>query len=167
MIVFVLSMTVIFAGFVSCSKEKTEEEKLQDFIAQVGEDVEAEDMGRVLGYLDENFEDFEGRDVSEAEEMIDKYFTRYKQIAFNLLASKVLFIDGNRAEMEVEISLSSGAAKAFRKLIKFSGECYRFKLTLARPMGEWKISYAEWRYMPLDQLFPESFKILKEVFPNI
>ncbi len=166
-IVFVLCLAAIILGSMACKKEKTEEEKLLDFVGVIGEDVEAEKIDRLVFYLDKDFEDFLGRDLEAAEELIAKYFERYKQIAFNMLGARVIKIEGDRAEMEVEVSLSSGAAKMLRKLVKYSGQCYRFNLDLKRPLGEWKIVYAEWRYMPLDQLFPESFEMLKEIFPKI
>ena len=164
---FVLGLGLLLLGAVACKKEKTEEEKLLDYVAVIGEDVEAEKLDRLVQYLDKDFEDFQGRDLDAAEELIEKYFDRYKQIAFNMLGARVISLDGDIAEMEVEVSLSSGAAKMLRKLVKYSGQCYRFKLDLKRPFGEWKIVYAEWRYMPLDQLFPESFEMLKEIFPKI
>lgn len=160
-------MIAVMLGPSACKREKTEEEKLLDYVAKIGEEVESEKLNQLVDYLDNDFEDFQGRDRSDAEALIEKYFKRYKQIAFNMLGARVLSIAGDKAEMEVEVSLSSGAAKMLRKLVKYSGECYRFKLDLVRPFGEWKIIYAEWRYMPLDQLFPESFEMLKEIFPKI
>lgn len=163
----VLGMVMLMLGLTACQQAKTEEEKLLDFVAVIGEEVEDEKLDRLVFYLDKDFEDFQGRDRAEAEELIEKYFDRYKQIAFNMLGARVLRIEGDKAEMEVEVSLSSGAAKMLRKLVKYSGQCYRFELELKRTLDEWKIVYAGWRYMPLDKLFPESFEILKEIFPKI
>jgi hypothetical protein len=63
--------------------------------------------------------------------------------------------------------MSHGAAEVLRKLIRFTGEYYRFRIDL-RKTGpvEWRFVYAEWESIGLDGLFPESLEILRKLFPG-
>ena len=60
-----------------------------------------------------------------------------------------------------------GAAKVFRKLIRISLDNYRIKVNLIKQKGQWRIRYAEWKYVTLNELFPESLSILKKLFPEL
>jgi hypothetical protein len=70
------------------------------------------------------------------------------------------------AEIEIEVALSSGAAKIFRKAVRYAGQFYRFNIKLEKEEETWKCKTASWKYITLEELFPESFKILKKLFPN-
>ena len=54
-----------------------------------------------------------------------------------------------------------------RKIIRFAGDFYRFKLELRKTPVGWRISRAEWEYLELNGLFPESLPVLKKIFPGI
>lgn len=155
---------ILFPG---CGGEKSEEDLILEKIGEIGKYVEKRDTLGIIECLTPDFYDMEDRSRDDVEELIQKYFGRYRGIVFNLLGQKILFVRPPEAEIEVEISLSSGAARLFRKLIRYSGSLYRFKLGLTRVDSGWRIYYAEWRYITLEELFPESFKILKKIFPDI
>lgn len=151
----------------NCRRGKTEQDKIKDMIESVEEFVEKKYISSILDQLTEDFYDMEDRTKKEIEELLIKYYDRHTGIVLHILGTRFLKIGNNLANIETEVSLSSGTAKFFRKIIKYYGETYRFTLTLVKMNKQWKINYAEWRYISLEQLFPESFKILKKIFPKL
>jgi len=94
----------------------------------------------------------------------DQYFSQYKGIVINFLSTRVKMIEPSKAEVQTEIALSSGVAKISRKLVKISTDNYRLRMKLIKKDNNWLIQYAEWKYVSLDQMFPESLKILEKIF---
>ncbi|MCP5051965.1 MAG: hypothetical protein GY940_32655 [bacterium] len=135
-----------------------------DKIADYAEDG---DVDSVLGYLTADYSDADERSPGEIGELLMTYFEKYRGIAVNLLGTRVHSLEVPNAQIETEISLSSGAAKMFRKLVRFSGYYYRFKLDLVKEGKKWKIKSASWYSLTSHELFPESAKILKKLFPNL
>jgi hypothetical protein len=116
-----------------------------------------------------DYEDFSGRDPAGTLRLITDYLDRYRGIVIHLLSARVGDVgpDG-RASVECEVSLSHGAAEVLRKLIRYSGEYYRFRIDLRKSeRGEWRFTYAEWQSIGLAGLFPESLDILKKLFPGL
>ncbi|MBU4405427.1 MAG: hypothetical protein KKG79_07445, partial [Acidobacteria bacterium] len=98
--------------------------------------------------------------------MVEEYLSRYRGIVIKVLASRIELRSAQSAEVEADVAFYSGAASAFRKLIGFSGESYRFKFTMQKNR-EWKIRTGQWEFIPLSGLFPESLRILQELFPDL
>ena len=109
----------------------------------------------------------EGRGKAATGEMLQEYFARYRGIVIHILATKVLEIKAAEATIETDVALSSGAAVVFRKAVPFSGEFYRFRCQLVRRDAGWLVAAAEWEYLTLEDLFPESLKILRQIFPDL
>jgi hypothetical protein len=63
--------------------------------------------------------------------------------------------------------LSSGGAEVLRKVIRFAGDFYRFKLELLKTPEGWHISRAKWEYLAMNDLFPESLPVLKKIIPDV
>jgi len=151
-----------------CGREKSERERILLMIERIQEDVEDRNLERVLDRISEDFRDMENRSKSEVREFIADHFDRHHGIVVHILGTRFLGLEAGEADIETEVSLSSGAAKVFRKLIRYSGQNYRFSLHLVRDeAGWWQVSRAGWRFITLEELFPESFKLLKKVFPDI
>lgn len=55
-------------------------------------------------------------------------------------------------------------ADADRKLVRFSTENYRLNITLIKRDERWQIQHAEWKYVTLDELYPESLTIFNKIF---
>jgi hypothetical protein len=110
--------------------------------------------------------DFEGRDRGRTAAMVGEYFSRFRGIVIKVLASRIEIGSKQKAEVEADVAFFSGAASAFRKMIGFSGENYRFKFAMQKK-GDWMIQGAQWEYIPLSGLFPESLLILRELFPDL
>jgi hypothetical protein len=94
---------------------------------------------------------------------------RFRGIVIHLLSARVEVPDpGGRASVECEMSFSHGAAEVLRKLIRYTGEYYRFRLELDKSgKGEWRFAYADWQPVTLTDLFPESMEVLKKLFPDL
>ena len=161
-------LTVLLAGpSVSCKKEKSEQEMIQEMIAELGHLAEIKDVDGIMIHIADDYKDFRGRDWLGTERMIKDYFLTYKGIAVNMLGNHVDEIVEGVAAAQLEVALSSGAAKLFRKLIRYSTDIYRIKIEMVKTEGRWKICYAEWRYVGLEELLPESMRILKKLFPDM
>jgi hypothetical protein len=160
-----LILVCVFWLFASC-RRKSESEIIADLVAELAARAEKRDAAGLIAHLAGDYRDFENRDRDQTSAMVEEYFSRYRGIVIHVLASRIVIESAGSAAMETDVSLSSGAAQAFRKLIRFSDENYRFACRL-RKDGRWLITEAKWETMALDGLFPESIKILRELFPNL
>jgi hypothetical protein len=151
----------------SCARE-SEEARILKFMNRVGKLVEKKDLSGLLTVLTDDYADFEGRDKKATEALVGDYFQRRFGIVMHLLHTKIGDITaGGEASLETDVVLSSGGAEVLRKIIRFAGDFYRFKLELRKMPEGWRISRAEWEYLSLNDLFPESLPVLKKFFPGI
>jgi ketosteroid isomerase-like protein len=148
-------------------KEKTDEELIREMMEDVGEYAEKKDMSSIMINLADDYQDFEGRGKKQTQDLINKYFDSYRGIAINVLSTRIEEIRSIEASIQTEVAFSSGVAKVFRKLVRYSTENYRLKIKLIKRDDKWKIQYAEWTYVTLKELFPESLSILKKIFPDL
>ncbi|MGD2089012.1 MAG: hypothetical protein PVH61_22730 [Candidatus Aminicenantes bacterium] len=165
LVVFIVALSLFSGIFFNCSG-KSEEDLVRETVDKIGDYAESRDMEGILLYVSDDYSDDENRTVDDIKEILGKYFDRYRGIVVNVLATKVLNVTVPESEIEIEVALSSGAAKLFRKAVRYAGQFYRFNLKLVKEEEMWKCKTASWRYITLDELFPESFKILKKLFPN-
>jgi len=159
---------ILFLAFLlnSCG-EKTEEDLILELVKNIGKFAEKKDLDSLMMLLTEDYTDFEDRGKSETADMANGYFRQYRGIAINVLSTRIDEISLPEASVQTEIAFSSGAAKVFRKLIRVSLDNYRIKVKLRKEEGQWRIQYAEWNYVTLNELFPESLSILKKIFPEL
>jgi hypothetical protein len=163
--------TVLAAAFltaaltVSC-RAKTDREAIAAVIDDLAARVEKKDAAGLVAHLSPGYLDFAGRDRAGTAAMIEEYFSRYRGIKAKLLASRIAMGEAGTASAEIDVSLYSGLASALRKAVGFSGESYRFSCVF-RKNGKWLVSEARWEYIPMESLFPESLKMLRELFPNL
>ena len=163
--VLFLALFMVSALFYHCSG-KTEEDLIRDMIDEIGDYAESRDTDGVLFYVSDDYSDDEDRAYEDIEELLNTYLSRYRGIAVNILATEILSVTVPDAEIETDVALSSGAAQLFRKAVRYSGQFYRFNMKLVKEEEKWKCVSASWKYITLEELFPESFKILKKLFPN-
>jgi len=165
--IFIIPFCLWFSlwAFISC-RQKTEKEVIAAVIDNMATRVEKKDAAGLIAHLAADYRDFEGRDRAQTTAMIEEYFSRYRGIVVKVLASRIELRSALSAEVETDVAFYNGAASAFRKLIGFSGENYRFRFTMQKT-GAWTIQTAQWEYIPLSGLFPESLMILRELFPNL
>ncbi len=162
---FIVLSLVFSSLFLTCSG-KSEEDLILETLDKIGGYAESRNVNGLLSYLSEDYTDDEGRSIEDIEELLGQYLSQYRGIAVNMLGTKIISLKVPDAEVETEVSLSSGAAQLFRKAVRYSGEFYRFRLQLVKEEKTWKCKTASWNVIPLDELFPESFKLLKELFPG-
>jgi len=159
--IFLIFSLIFF--LVSCT-EKTDRDLILDLVDDVSKFAEKKDLAGIMTTLAEDYSDFEGRGKKETEYMINDYFKRYKGIVIYLLSTRIDEINTPEASIQTEAALSSGAAKVFRKFVKFSTEYYRLNIKLIKTNDTWKVKQATWRYVSLEDLYPESLSIFNKIF---
>ncbi len=162
----VLFLVLLLAWGVGCSG-KSDEELIRESIGKIGEYAEARELEPILVYLSKSYSDDEGRTAEEIETLLDENFSKYSGIAVNILGTEFISLEPPHAVVETDAAFSSGAARTFRKIIRFSGQCYRFRLELEKEEETWKVQAASWEYISTGELSPESMEIIKEVFPKL
>ena len=162
---FIFLLLALSLLFVHCGK--SEEELILKAVNRTGDFAEERDIDGVLSFISTDYSDEEARTYEDIEKLLKEYFDRYRGIVVNVLATKIIKIEPPQAEIETELALSSGAAKLFRKAVRYSGQFYRFNFTLVKEGERWRCKYAYWDIIPLEELLPESAKILRALFPNI
>ena len=160
---WIITLVLSIAFFTSCI-QKTEEDLILEFMEEISRYAEKKDLDSIMMNLAYDYSDFEGRDKQKSRQMIDGYFKQYKGIVIHVLSTQVEEIRLPDASIVSEVALSSGAAKVFRKLVKYSTENYRLTLPLIKREERWQIQYAEWKYITFDELFPESLTIFNKIF---
>jgi hypothetical protein len=146
---------------------KSEEDLIMEAVDRMGDFAEDRDIGGVLGFISTDYSDDEERSFEDIEKLLNEYFDRYRGIVVNVLATKIIKIEVPQAVIETELALSSGASKVFRKAVRYTGEFYRFDLNLIKEGERWRCKYARWERIPMEKLLPESFKIIKKLFPSL
>lgn len=150
-----------------CHKEKDDKDYILDLIDLTAKYAEKKDTSKIIDLLSDDFNTIDDQSKKDIKELLTRYFKKYKGVVINILSTNVIYIKSNKAEIETDVSLSSGISKVLRKVVRYYGETYRFKIILEKNLNEWKFEYAEWRYISIADLFPESYKMLKKIFPNI
>jgi len=151
----------------SSCRGKSVEAQIRDRIDEIASFAEARSADGILKALTEDYRDGEDRGKAETGEVLAEYFGRYRGIVIHVLATRFLELQATAATIQTDVSLSSGAAEIFRKAVPFSGEYYRFTCHLEKDGQEWFLQSAEWEYLSLEDLFPESMKILRKIFPDL
>jgi hypothetical protein len=147
----------------------SEEARVKEFLKKSVALAEKMEVGALMERFSPEYSDFEGRDKAGTERLIGDYLGRFRGIVIHLLSARA---DGpgpdGRVAVECEMSFSHGAAEVLRKLIRYTGEYYRFRFDLDKTgKGEWRFAYAEWQPVDLLDLFPESREILRKLFPDL
>lgn len=160
-------LVVSLTGFFFCGRVESDRDRILGLIDSLESMAEKKYTASILDCLSDDFRDMEDRSKPEIEKLLNSYFDRYTGIVVNILSSRFVSLKPPQAEVETDVSLSSGAAKMFRNLVAYSGQTYRFAIELEKQGEQWKIVHASWRYVSLQELFPESMKILKKLFPKL
>jgi hypothetical protein len=151
--------------FLSC-QGKSDKEIIAAMFDDMAARVENKDTAGLIAHLAADYSDFAGRDREQTRAMAEEYFRRYRGIKIKMLSSRIAMGQGGGATAEIDVSLYSGIGAALRKAVGFSGENYRVSCVLRRE-GEWRVSQASWESVTLEGLFPESLKVLREIFPDL
>lgn len=161
--VFAIVLSLIFP---SCTKPKTEEENIKALMKAAGRFIEKKEIDDLMGLLSDDYTDHRGRDKKQTRDMVQTYFSEFRGIVVHILGTRIDEIRNGEASIRTDAAISSGAAKALRKLVPVSTDNYRFEIRLAKEWDRWLIRYTEWKHIGIEELFPESLSILKKLFPG-
>jgi hypothetical protein len=152
--------------FWGCSG-KSEEDLIRETIEEIGDYAEDRDKYGIISYISDSYSDDKERTKEDIETLLEDNFDKYQGIVVNILGTEFIDVNPPKANVEIDTAFSSGAAKMFRKLVRFSGHCYRFKVELIKEDDQWKVKSASWKFISEDELSTESMEILKELFPKL
>ena len=144
-------------------------EKRSDIDKAIYEAVDAvvdNDVEKFMKFIDINYLDSEERTKQDIREKVETYLNRFRVIAINILNIKSVKKDNENADDFAEINFSHGFGKMLSKVIRSTGESYRFTLNMKRNDYGWVVINAEWNWMSIEELYPESIKVLRELFPD-
>ena len=164
---YLLAVIIILGSIVVNCTHKRDEDIFAGLMKEMIEKAEKKDMTGLMFYFDEDYSDFQGRGKKETREFLLRYLNNYSNPVIHVLGTKIDSATLSEADIQTEIAISSGAAKLIRKLVKISLDNYRLKIHFVHSDSGWKVSYAEWRYLSIDELYPESYALLKKIFPGI
>ena len=159
-------LVFIFFAPLACAR-KSQENLIQETIYRLGDYSEEKDVASIMLHIDDDYTDFRGRNKAATQDLLQDYFSSYRGIVVHMLSSQISLDDPFQASFQMDILVSSGEAKIFRKMIKFAGDLYRIKGRMKDEEGMWKITYADWNQISLENLFPDSLINLKKIFPNL
>jgi ketosteroid isomerase-like protein len=162
----VLGVFSLLFLFSSCG-EKTEEQVILEFVEELARSAEKREAERIMSHLADDYSDFEGRGDKETREMLEGYFHQYRGIVIHVLGIRMEDLTHQEASLHTDVAFSSGAAQVFRKFVKASTQNYRIHVKLTKKEDQWVVQYAEWRYVTLQELFPESLPLLEKIFPEL
>lgn len=157
---------LLFSLLISCGG-RSDRELIMELMDDIGKFAEKKDVDNLMKNFSDSYSDFQGRRKRGTQEMLEDYFKLYRGIVIHMLSTRIDFVSGPEASIHTEVALSSGPAKVLRKLVKYSNENYHLTIKLVKKEGTWKIRYAEWKYVSLEELYPESTAILRKIFPDI
>jgi len=161
-----LAIVLLAAGLAGSCRAKTDRDLIAGVIDDLAAQVEKKKAAGLVAHLSQDYRDFEGRDREATRAMAEDFFRRYRGIKARVLSSRILTGTGDAPSADFDVALYSGVGAALRKAVGFSGENYRVSCEFRRE-GAWRIASARWEYVPLEGLFPESLKILRELFPDL
>ncbi|MGB9862308.1 MAG: hypothetical protein ACPLPQ_00695 [Candidatus Saccharicenans sp.] len=155
----------LFLTFTSC-KRHDDLTFIQKALSDTVRAAEKKDKDKVLRVLDDDYQDFQNRDVRATSELLDYYFKHYSGIVIHLLQVEIV-PEQAMAEVRADVLLSSGPLEILRKTIGLVGSFYRFEFKMAKRSTGWKITHARWQEVEQDCLLPGSKVILKKLFPDL
>jgi len=161
------AVSIFLAFFLSSCQPKSDKDLILELMEKAVKLAEKRDIDNLLVKLTDDYSDFEGRDKSKTRELLVQYFEQYKGIVIHILSTRFDELDSWGATIQTEMAVSSGGAEVLRKLIRFAGETYRFKIQLQKTNRQWQVRSAGWHDVGLEGLFPESLSVLQKLFPKI
>ena len=129
----------------------------------ISESVEEKKTDSILLYISETYSDNKERNKEDIRSLIKTYINRYKGIIVNILEVSTIKIEPLKALIETDIALSSGIARALRKVTNIASRYYHFKVRLIKENSRWTINDAEWKYITKNELSSESKEILNDI----
>jgi hypothetical protein len=162
----VLSFLLVLFGAFSC-RQRTEEDAVLGLFDTLTRLAERKDISAMMAFFAADFKDFEGRDKEGLRVLLTGYLSGRTGIVVHALSRRISGLDVDRAVLDADVAISSGGAAALRRLIRISPDIYRIRAGLTKGGERWQISSAEWSWISLADLLPESLSAFKKLFPNL
>ncbi len=124
------------------------------------------DVEEFMRFIDFDYLDAEERTKADIREKVENYLSRFRVISINILNIKTVKSINDKAEVITELNFSHGLGKMLSKIIRSAGESYRFRLKMIRRARGWVVKQAEWEWISIEELYPESLKVLRKLFPE-
>ncbi len=159
-IIFIISLLLFNSN---CSKEKTELDLIKDNLKRIAKNAENKNIDDFLLYISENYKDSKGRKKDDIRPIIETYINKYKGIVVNILEVRAIEIKPLEALIETDVALSSGIARALRKVTNISSRYYQFQVKLVKESTIWMLVSVEWKYISKSELSDESLNILSNI----
>jgi len=138
---------LLFFLLVGCSGEvETPEQQLSRLVQAAELAVENRDLSAAMAFVDEGYQDKEGRGWPQIRGLLAGYLLRHPSIH---ILSKIdsIELNGEReADMVVLAGLAGSTQEAETPLGQWRGRLIRLALNFQRNQsGEWRLMKAEWR----------------------
>ncbi len=159
-----LLLCALLAAASACGGE-SDETLVRRLVDEVAAAAEKGDAGRLEAVLAASYRDDEGRDRAATAALLRDTHARLRGIVVHVLEVRIEALRPPDALLEADVALSSGAAEALRRIVRFSGECYRFRCRLLRESGTWRVAGAGWLPVDTSDLTGSAARTLRQLFP--
>jgi hypothetical protein len=163
----IVILAVLIYGLSGCGRD-SESARILNLVSGMADSAEDRNVEGVLASLAADYLDFEGRDKSATRGLLREHLGARDGIVIHILHARIsAIVPEGPATLEADVVVSSGGAEVLRKLARFLGEFFKFKLDLKKESGSWRVSRAGWEVVTPSELFPESLPILKKLYPYL
>jgi len=164
-----LAAALAFLGALTACGAPSDESRIRGLLKEAAARAERRDVAGLMVLFTPDYRDARGRDGAATARLVQDYLDRYRGVVVHLLGARIGEVRGDgTAAVACEVALSHGAAEVLRKLIRFTGEYYRFRIEVRRTgASDWGFTSAEWESIGLEDLFPESLDLLRKLFPGL
>jgi hypothetical protein len=132
---------------VGCSSDvETPEQQLRRLVQAAELAVENRDLSAAMAFVDEGYQDAEGRGWPQIRGMLAGYLLRHPSIHILSKIDRIELKGETEAEMVVLAGLAGSTQEAETPLGQWRGRLIRLALNFQRNQsGEWRLKKAEWR----------------------
>ena len=130
---------------VGCGSDPADpEEVLRDTFDRIEAAAEDRDLGELIGYVADDYEDAGGRTIKEVRAMAQLEFIRNPKIHLFKVVRDLKMLSDTRAEATILVAMAGRPIDAASALSGLRADLMRFDLKLIDRDG-WKIESAEWQ----------------------
>lgn len=126
----------------SCADPQSPEEAVRAVVASMEQAAEARDVGDLVAHVSERYRDGYGQGREEIARYVRGYFIANQSIHLLTRIEALDFPSEQEAHATVRVGMLGRDAGAAGW--DLAVDVYRFRITLLRENGAWKLTYAEW-----------------------
>jgi len=163
---FIITIIISSLFFLTGCSSSDKRSDIEIAIYNAADAATNSDVEKFMRFIDFDYLDERERTKDIIREKVENYLNRFRVISINILNIKTVKNVNDKAEVITEINFSHGLGKMLSKIIRSAGESYRFRLNVIKKARGWVVKKAEWEWISIDELYPESLKVLRELFPD-